>query len=97
MARALKMTFTLDGNTADQIARTATRLGLPKSGVVREAVAEFAARADRLTERERLRMLAVFDELLPRIPRRSAKQTDAEIAAVGRARRTGGRRHPPSK
>ena len=34
MARVRKMTFTLDGETADRIDRTAARLGMPKSGVV---------------------------------------------------------------
>ena len=89
-----KVTFTLDHTTVDQIASTATRLGLPRSGVVREAVAEFAARADRLTEAERLRLLAAFDELVARIPRRPARQTQRELAAIAEARRAGGRRTP---
>ncbi len=92
MARAVKMTFTLDRGTADRIARTAERLGMPKSGVVREAVAEYAARAERLSEGERQRMLAVFDDAISRIPRRPAKGTDRELAAIRTARRQGGRR-----
>jgi len=32
------MTFTLDDQTAERMDRTARRLGLPKSGVVREAI-----------------------------------------------------------
>jgi len=92
MARATKVTFTLDRGTVDQIARTAKQLGLPKSGVVREAVAEFAARGDRLSEAERVRLLTVFDDLVARIPRRPAKHTGQELAAITRARRAGGRR-----
>jgi hypothetical protein len=92
MARTVKMTFTLDGDTATRIDRTALRLGIAKSAVVREAVAEYAARAGRLSEQERRRLLNVFDDLVERIPRRSSRTTDAEIAAVRRARRQGGRR-----
>lgn len=97
MARTVKMTFTLDKATAGRIDRTAERLGIPKSGVIREAVAEFAARSDRLSDRERMRMLEVFDDVLARIPARPAKAADREIAAIRRARRQGGRRTPVAK
>ena len=96
MARAIKMTFTLDEETALRIDRTAQRLDMPKSAVVREAVAEYAARAGRLSEQERRRMLKVFDDVIERVPRRSAKAADAELAAIRRARKQGGRRAPSS-
>jgi hypothetical protein len=86
-----KMTFTLDGETADRIDRTAARLGMPKSAVVREAVSEYAARAGRLSESERLRMLATFDEMVPRIPKRSAREIERELAEIRKSRRTGWR------
>ena len=92
MARTLKMTFTLDEDTATRIDRTALRLGIPKSAVVREAVAEYAARAGRLSDQERRRMLKVFDDVVERIPLRQVKTADAELLAVRRARRQGGRR-----
>jgi len=92
MARTLKMTFTLDEDTATRIDRTALRLGIPKSAVVREAVAEYAARAGRLSDQERRRMLKVFDDVVERIPLRQVKTADAELVAVRRARRQGGRR-----
>ena len=92
MAGTVKMTFTLDADTATRIDRTALRLGIPKSAVVREAVAEYAARAGRLSEEERRRMLQVFDDVVARLPKRPAKNADAEIAAVRRARSGGGRR-----
>lgn len=94
MAKTTKVTFTLDARTVERIAQTAKRLGVPKSGVVREAVAEYAARAGRLTEAERLRALKVFDEVLSAIPRRPAAAVDRELAELRRARRAGGRRHP---
>ncbi len=96
MVRTVKMTFTLDNDTATRIDRTALRLGIPKSAVVREAVAEYAARAGRLSEQERRRMLKAFDDVVKRIPLRPVKSADAELAAVRRARRQGGRRHPSS-
>ena len=92
MARTVKMTFTLDQETATRIDRTALRLNMPKSAVVREAVAEYAARAGRLSEQERRRMLKVFDDVIERIPLRPAKEADAELVAVRRARKQGGRR-----
>ena len=93
--RSTKMTFTLDDETAARIDRTAARLGTSKSGVVRDAVREYAARVGRLSDDERRRILGVFDDVLARIPARPAAEADQEIAAVRRARRAGGRRTPP--
>jgi Ribbon-helix-helix protein, copG family len=89
---ATKMTFTLDAETAARIDRTAARLGTSKSGVVREAVREYAARVGRLSDEERQRLLAAFDDVVPRIPARPAAVVDREIAAVRAARRGSGRR-----
>jgi len=91
------MTFTLDEQTAARIDRTAARLGIPKSRVVREAVREYAARVGRLSEEERVRMLAVFDEVVARIPDRPDKAVDREIESVRRARKRGGRGTPPER
>jgi hypothetical protein len=92
MATRTKQTFTLDAATVQRIARTAARLGIPKSAVICEAVAEYAHRAGRLSDRERTRMLEVFDSVVPRIPHRTQKAVDSEIDAVRHARRSGGRR-----
>ena len=94
MASTIKMTFTLDEETARRISRTALRLDMPKSAVVREAVAEYAARAGRLSDQERLRLLDVFDDVIARIPLQPASMTDAELAGTRRARKQGGRRTP---
>ncbi|MEO8197740.1 MAG: ribbon-helix-helix protein, CopG family [Thermoanaerobaculia bacterium] len=94
----LKMTFSLDEKTAAQLARTAERLNTSKSAVVREAVAEYAARACRMSEAERRKTLRAFDELVPKIPRRPAAEVDEELGSLRRARRAGGRstwRSPP--
>jgi hypothetical protein len=92
MARA---TFSLDAATIAEIRRTAARLRKPQSHVVREAIADYAARTDRLGERERLRRLDVLERLRQERPVRSAAEVDAELRAIRVARRTGGRRHRP--
>ena len=58
--------------------------------VVREAIRDFGDRTERLSERERQRLLEAFDRLVPAIPPR-AKEVDRELAALRRARRAGGR------
>jgi predicted transcriptional regulator len=88
----VKVTFSLDEETMAQIRRTAARLGKAQSHVVREAVAEYAARADRLSEGERVRLLGVLDALAGRPPTRPARDVDAELRSLRAARRRGGRR-----
>ena len=88
----VKVTFTLDDETVAEIRRTAARLGTAQSRVVRDAVAEYAARADRLSERERLKILHVLEGLRPAAATRPVAAVDAEIRAVRAARRQGGRR-----
>lgn len=90
----VKVTFTLDDATVAELRRTAQRLRKPQSQVVREAVAEYSARTDKLTERERLHKLAIIERLKKTKPTRSQAENDAEIAEIRAARRTGGRLHP---
>lgn len=92
MATTNKVTFTLDEGTVRRIELTAERLGIPKSAVVREAVTEFAARAGRLSDAERDGLLAVFDDVLERIPKRSASAVSREVNELRDARRGPGRR-----
>jgi len=86
------MTFTLDPATAAHLDRTAARLGMSMSRVVREAVREYAARVGRLSETERTQLLATFDEVIARIPRRSARAVERELGELRKLRRGGGRR-----
>lgn len=88
----VKVTFSLDDETVRQIRRAATRLGRPQSQVVREAIAEYAARADRLSEGERQRLLGVLEALGNAAPTRSARAVREELRATRDARRAGGRR-----
>lgn len=90
MARA---TFSLDEATIAEIKRTAERLKKPQSHVIREAVADYAARTDRLSERERRQVLAVLESLRVAKPTRSEAAVDRELAEIRAARRGGGRRH----
>ena len=88
----VKATFSLDDETMEQIRRTAARLGKAQSHVVREAVMEYAARTDRLSERERLQLLGVLERLGQTPVKRTARAVDQEIKGVRAARRHGGRR-----
>lgn len=90
----VKVTFSLDHETVDRLRTTAERLGKPQSLVVREAVAEYAARAGRLGEDERVAMLRLFDRVVPAIPTRPAGDVERELRTVRAARRAAGRRHP---
>jgi predicted transcriptional regulator len=87
----VKVTFTLDEATVEQLRRTAERVRKPQSRVVREAIAEYAARADRLSEEERRRMLAVLDRVIGQRPSRPPGETDAELREIRAARRRWGR------
>ena len=93
----VKKTFVLDEPTAGQLKRAAARLAKPQSEIVRLAIRDYADRIGRLSERERLHLLSVFDDLVPRIPRRSAEAVDRELLAVRAARRQGGRRQGPAE
>ena len=88
----VKMTFSLDEATAATLDRTADRLGMAKSQVVREAIHEYTERVGQLGDGERRRLLAVFDELVPRIPERPLVTVERELAEIRRSRRAGGRR-----
>ena len=92
---AIKVTFTLDGDTIARLRATAERLAIPKSEVVREAIRDFSDRAGRLSERERQRLLEAFDRLVPGIPSRHLRDVDRELTQLRRARRAGGRRSEP--
>lgn len=88
----VKVTFTLDGETVARLRLTAERLRKPQSQVVREAVAEYAASAGRLSQVERRAMLDVFDRVVPAVPGRPLREVEAELRTIRAARRRGGRR-----
>jgi len=87
----IKVTFTLDEETVAYLGRTAERLGMPKSRVVREAIRVYGEQAGRLSEQERERLLGVFDDVTEQIPERPRSEVEAELEAVREARHRGGR------
>jgi hypothetical protein len=93
----IKVTFTLDEATVEQLRRTAARVRKPQSQVVREAIGEYAARSDRLSEEERRRMLAVLDRVMGEPPSRPPAETEVELREIRAARRRWGRRSPATR
>lgn len=91
---ATKVTYTFDDETIQRIEQLAGKLGMSRSRVVREAVAEYAARVGRLSGAERDRLLNLMDDLMRRSPTRSAAAVDRELAALRAARKGGGRKSP---
>lgn len=87
----VKMTFSLDEATASRLDDTAASLRKPKSEIVREAIRDYADRAGRLSEAERLRLLGVFDDVVAAIPEGTADAVDSELEALRHSRRRGGR------
>lgn len=85
----VKVTYSLDDATVRRIRRAAERLGKPQSHVVREAVADYDARTDRLSESERLRMLEVLDRWRKEQVPRSRESVEAELREIRLSRREG--------
>ena len=83
------VTYSLDDATVRRIRRTAERLGLPQSRAVREAVAEYDVRTDRLSETERLRMLDLLDGWRKKQVARSREDVESELREIRRSRRDG--------
>jgi len=93
----VKMTFTLDDQTVERLRRTAARLARPQSYVVREAVREYEARSAKLSDEERLRMLAIVDRMVQDPPTRTAGEVDAELREIRASRRRWGRRRASAR
>jgi predicted transcriptional regulator len=90
----VKVTYTLDDETVQRIRRIAARLGKPQSQVVREAVKDYEARSDKLSDEERDRMLAVLGRLRSQLPTRPHEEVEAELRELRESRRRWGRLHP---
>src|SRR4051794_32048817 len=88
---ATKATFSLDEETIQRLGSVSERLRIPKSQVIREAVELLHDNIGQLSERERLRQLAVIRGFAASAPTRTQKEVDKEIAEIRRARHSGGR------
>ena len=87
----VKVTFSLAPETVAMLNDAADRLAKPKSKVVRDAIQDYHDRIDRLSEAERVRMLAAFDELSSRLPPRTDQDVERELEEIRASRRSGGR------
>jgi predicted transcriptional regulator len=85
----VKVTFTLDEETVRRLRKIADRTKKPQSLVVREAVADYAARDEKMSDEERERFLRVFDELVPKLPTRPVEEVERELRELRKARRRG--------
>jgi predicted DNA-binding protein len=84
-----KLTFSLDDETVEALRQAAARTGKAQSLIVREAVAQYAAQEDRLTDADRERLLAVLRRIRTRPPTRAAAEVGRELREIRRSRRTG--------
>ena len=87
MANTVKVTFTLDAVTVAALKRAARESGKPQSMIVREAIAQYGDRSDKMGPDERRRMLDAFHKVRRTLPKRAEGEAAAEIEEVRRARR----------
>ena len=84
-----KVTFSLDEDTVRTLRRVAERTRKPQSLVVREAVAEYAAREEKLPDHERQRRLDVLRDLKHQPVTASREDVDRELRELRASRKTG--------
>jgi predicted transcriptional regulator len=84
-----KVTFSLDDEAVRLLRRAAERTRKPQSLVVREAIAQYAAREEKLSDEERERLLKVLRDIKGRPVTRSQDDVDRELQDVRRSRRSG--------
>jgi predicted transcriptional regulator len=91
----VKMTFTLDDQTVAKLRRTAERHNRPQSWVVREAVADYAAKSDMLTPEEQARRLEALERFKRTPITGTSADVDREIAQVRASRRASSLKRTP--
>jgi Arc/MetJ-type ribon-helix-helix transcriptional regulator len=84
----MRATFSIDEKTQRALERVALSLGKSKSEVVREAVVEYEARRDRLTEEERQAQLAALAKLKLTPPAGTEQDETEEIEEIRATRRS---------
>ena len=84
-----KLTFSLDDETVAVLKKAAERSRKPQSLIVREAIAEYAARDERLSPADRDRLLNVLRRIKGRPSPRTAADVDKELRTIRRSRRAG--------
>ena len=89
---ATKVTYTLDDETVERVRKLAQRTRKPQSQIVREAVAHYAAREEKLSPEERDRILTILRTLGPQLPTRPREEVEQELREIRESRRTGWQR-----
>ncbi len=91
----VKVTFTIDDETARRLRKLSERARKPQSLIVREAIAHYAAAEEdvRVPENERDRQLAILRRIRAQGALRSAEDADAELQALRESRREPQRGH----
>ena len=87
MGKTLKVTFTLDAQTVITLKAAADRTGRPQSAIVRDAIAQYGERHDKLNPAERQRMLEALQRMMASPPTRTDGDAEAEVKEIRRARR----------
>jgi hypothetical protein len=91
---ATKVTYTLDDETVERVRKLAQRQRKPQSQIVREAVAHYAGREQKLTPEEIEQQLTILRELGAKLPDRPREDVERELKALRAARRGPYRLHP---
>jgi hypothetical protein len=84
-----KLTFSLDDGVVRMLKEAADRTRKPQSLIVREAIAQYAAREETLPPETRERLLGVVRQIKRRPPTRPQSEVDRELREIKRSRRTG--------
>jgi hypothetical protein len=92
-----KLTFSLDAETVAALKKAAERTRKPQSLIVREAIAEYTGRDQRLSQPERERMLGALRRIKRRPATGTAADVDSELRRIRRSRRNGWTRSTPSR
>jgi predicted DNA-binding protein len=84
-----KMTFSLDDETIRTLRMIAERKQKPQSAVVREAIIEYAAKDEKLSDSERVRKLQLIRNLRSQAATRDQPSVNRELDDLRSSRKTG--------
>jgi predicted DNA-binding protein len=84
-----KMTFSLDDETVRTLRMIAERKQKPQSVVVREAIIEYAAKDEKLSDSERVRKLQLIRNLRSQAATRDQASVNRELDDLRSSRKTG--------
>jgi predicted transcriptional regulator len=84
-----KVTFSLDDETVRTLRTIAERKQKPQSAVVREAIVEYAAKDEKLSDPERARKLQLIRHLRSQPPTRDHAGVDRELDDLRLSRKAG--------